>query len=161
MCDTNPIVAGHSGRRLFAVPLLCAVAFALVALIGAGSAPAQTTINACVKKKKPNKGAVLFKKKCPKGYKATTINQTGPPGPAGPTGASGAAGGPSAQPDRPDRRHGPERSQRADRRQRPQWSQRSGRSHGPQRPEWRQRPQRSGGSHGPERAQRPHRRQRA
>ena len=95
MCDTNASVAGHSGRRVFAVPLLCAVALALVALVGAGSVSAQSTINACVKKKKPNKGAVLFKKKCPKGYKATTINQTGPPGPAGPTGASGAAGGPS------------------------------------------------------------------
>src|SRR5689334_14154346 len=93
----TPVMTSLRGRLLF---LLALAATAILAMT-ANAAVAQTSVNLCVKKKKPNKGTLALPKgsKCAKGYKALTISTPqgapgpqGPIGPQGPQGATGAAG---------------------------------------------------------------------
>ena len=80
-------------RRGIAVAVAAAAVFALAATFGADGAAA-ANVNACVKKKNPDKGLVKISKttRCPKGYRLVVINQTGPIGPTGPDGLPGATG---------------------------------------------------------------------
>ena len=82
-------------RNLFAVISASVAVFVFLAVLGIESASA-ATVNACVKKKKPDKNSVkiLKKAKCGKGYRLVKINQQGPVGPQGPVGTEGTAAPP-------------------------------------------------------------------
>src|SRR3954464_8398905 len=87
----TPEMTTLKGRLLFVI----ALAAIATAGLTVSAASAQTSLNLCAKKKKPNKGTLALPKgsKCPKGYKALTISTPqGAPGPQGPIGPQGPQG---------------------------------------------------------------------
>src|SRR4051794_18705712 len=97
MTEGGRMAAGSYLERVF-IALLAGVALSLCVALAAESASAQTAVNLCVKKKKPNKGSLALAQggKCSKGYSLLTLSTPqsapGPQGPIGPQGPQGATG---------------------------------------------------------------------
>jgi len=74
--------------------LATAALLALSLTIATDAASAQSSVNLCVKKKKPNKGSLRLAEgtQCSKGYRLLSVGTQGPQGPIGPQGPQGGAG---------------------------------------------------------------------